>query len=373
MKQLSYIVIFAVIGTMVYLTLNQTAKSSRSFEFTYKVDLEGDNNSETIMKTWIPIPQSINNVQTISNEKLTYNKDELDCELLTEEVHKNKYYYCEAKNNEIEKASLIFTCDVERKEHKKVNLDINPDIYKEANNMVPVGAPKFAKVISKGELNGTDIKKIYNYVLTGMHYGKPTDDENSDNYKYINGGKNPNTGLEWLTNDTTYGELNIEKDDLVASQNKDTNYAYGNGNADYACDIGVGNCTDYHSYFMSLCRTLDVPARFHMGFNIPPDDTEDGEGAVKGYHCWADYYKEDANGQGAWYPVDISEADKAPNKADYFFGTLDKNRVEFTTGRDLVLKGRDPESPENFFIYPLFEGTKKMKKGKNYSFKYKNI
>ena len=28
------------------------------------------------------------------------------------------------------------------------------------------------------------------------------------------------------------------------------NYTFGNGNSIYACDIGVGNCTDYHSYFI---------------------------------------------------------------------------------------------------------------------------
>tara|TARA_B100001750_G_scaffold240637_1_gene250752 strand:- start:966 stop:1292 length:327 start_codon:yes stop_codon:yes gene_type:complete len=108
-----------------------------------------------------------------------------------------------------------------------------------------------------------------------------------------------------------------------------------------------------------------------MGFNIPPDDSKNGKGAVKGYHCWADYYTEDEDGKGAWYPVDISEADKAPEKAEYYFGTLNKDRVEFTTGRDLYLKGRTEK--ENFFIYPLFEGTKKMKKGKDFSFNYKNI
>jgi len=48
-----------------------------------------------------------------------------------------------------------------------------------------------------------------------------------------------------------------------------------------------------------------------MGFPIP----DNGEGQVGGYHCWADYYVE---GEG-WYPIDISEADKAPEKRDYYF------------------------------------------------------
>ena len=131
------------------------------------------------------------------------------------------------------------------------------------------------------------------------------------------------------------------------------------GNAVYACDIGVGNCTDYHSYFMSLSRSMDVPARFHMGFNVPKSGSE---GKVGGYHCWADYY---VDGEG-WYPVDISEADKDPEKAEYYFGTLNKDRVEFTTGRDLELKNYNKHV--NFFIYPLAEGTTITK-----AFSFKNI
>ena len=29
-----------------------------------------------------------------------------------------------------------------------------------------------------------------------------------------------------------------------------SNFTFGNGNSLYACNIGVGNCTDYHSYFI---------------------------------------------------------------------------------------------------------------------------
>ena len=163
------------------------------------------------------------------------------------------------------------------------------------------------------------------------------------NYKYIHGGKNPKTGKEWLPSNITYGLKNKSKDELVKSQ-KD-NYAYGNGNSVYACDIGV-DCTDYHSYFISLSRTMGVPARFHMGFPIPSGD----EGIVKGYHCWADYY---IDGKG-WYPVDISEADKDPNKIDYYFGTIGESRVEMMVGRDFELDGYG-SNPDNLFIYPLLE------------------
>ena len=82
-----------------------------------------------------------------------------------------------------------------------------------------------------------------------------------------------------------------------------------------------------------------------MGFPIPSGK----EGKVKGYHCWADYY---IDGEG-WYPVDISEADKDPSKAEYFFGTVDESRVEMMIGRDFSLDEYS-SNPVNLFIYPLF-------------------
>ena len=112
---------------------------------------------------------------------------------------------------------------------------------------------------------------------------------------------------------------------------------------------------------MSLCRTLDVPARFHMGFSIPNKDNET-QGKVGGYHCWADYYTEDKG----WTPVDISEADKDPSMAEYLNGTVNQHRVAFTVGRDLRLENR--RNSENFFVYPIVEGTNYEK-----SFSYKNL
>jgi hypothetical protein len=39
-----------------------------------------------------------------------------------------------------------------------------------------------------------------------------------------------------------------------------------------------------------------------------------------------------------WVPVDASEVAKDPDKREYFFGAHDENRVEFTSGRDLILQ-----------------------------------
>lgn len=106
---------------------------------------------------------------------------------------------------------------------------------------------------------------------------------------------------------------------------------WGQGDSERACDVGKGNCTDFHSLFMSLSRAEAIPAVFEMGYSTLPEGEANHEG---GYHCWA-WFHED----GRWVPVDISEADKHPEKASFFFGNLDADRITFSRGRDVVLPG----------------------------------
>jgi transglutaminase-like putative cysteine protease len=122
---------------------------------------------------------------------------------------------------------------------------------------------------------------------------------------------------------------------------------WGRGDALYACDSGTGNCTDFHAYFIALCRAVNIPARFAIGLTIPADEDE---GRISGYHCWAEFFAD-----GKWVPVDISEADKHPELADYYFGHHPANRFEFSAGRDLVVNPAPKSGPINFLVYPLLE------------------
>ena len=233
--------------------------------------------------------------------------------------------------------------------------NIDPNKYLTPYFTVPIGGI-FSSIINENNLSKSDIRGIYDFVLSGMHYGKPISPED----KYY---QEP-----WLTENGEYGLKSVSRDHVVKLYKKaievNGNYTFGNGNSIYACDIGVGNCTDYHSYFMSLGRTMDIPIRFHMGFSIP----EKEEGVVGGYHCWADYYVDNEG----WYPVDISEADKKPNKSDYFFGTICNNRVEMIIGRDILLEGYEPIIA-NLFIYPLLEIDDKSSRAFKKQFLYKRL
>ena len=248
------------------------------------------------------------------------------------------------------------TFEVLRREHRNmIYNNIDPRIYLDAYRTVPIGGV-FEKIISDNNLSKNNIRDIYDFIMEGMHYGKP---KSVDDIYYND---------PWLSSDEKYGMKQVGRENVVnlyqKSKKEGGNYTFGNGNAIYACDIGVGNCTDYHSYFMSLGRTLGIPTCFHMGFLIPLEE----EGKVNGYHCWADYY---VDGKG-WYPVDISEADKAPDKKEYFFGTVDQNRLEVMVGRDFIIKGYEPETT-NLFIYPIMEVHDIKSFAFNQSFSYKSL
>lgn len=126
---------------------------------------------------------------------------------------------------------------------------------------------------------------------------------------------------------------------------------WGRGDSTYACDVGRGNCTDFHAYFMALCLAAEIPSRFQIGLYGAYEGRPGQEYETGGYHCWAEFR---IPGQ-AWVPVDISEADKDPTKTDYFFGGHSNNRVTLSVGRDLVLEPKQAGEPLNYFVNPYAE------------------
>jgi transglutaminase-like putative cysteine protease len=123
---------------------------------------------------------------------------------------------------------------------------------------------------------------------------------------------------------------------------------WGRGDSVWACDSKTGNCSDFHSLFISLARSQKLPARFEIGFGLPE---KHGRGEIAGYHCWA-FFRPPGK---AWVPVDISEANKDPKKRDYYFGNLTPDRVTFSIGRDIDLVPRQAGKSINFLVYPYVE------------------
>lgn len=141
---------------------------------------------------------------------------------------------------------------------------------------------------------------------------------------------------------------------------------WGRGDTLRACHVGKGNCTDFHSLFISLARASGVPARFQIGTPLPEGKPQ---GEISGYHCWAEFYLE---GTG-WVPVDASEAWKDKSRLDYFFGTYDPNRLALSTGRDIRLTPSASNGPVNIFFYPHAEVDGEPCEGVRAEFRFRDV
>ncbi len=174
---------------------------------------------------------------------------------------------------------------------------------------------------------------------------------------------------EIATQETHEGETALQKaqaiyDYVYRTMRYDkSGTGWGRGDALWACDAHHGNCTDFHSLFAAMARSQHIPVRFAIGFAVPGDKHE---GGIPGYHCWADFFAENA-----WIPVDISEAWQQ-SKKDYFFGAHDENRVQFSVGRDIELSPRQAGEPLNYFVYPYVESGGRKYENVSNDFKFED-
>ncbi len=281
------------------------AAKSREFFFTYQTTVTGLEPGKTA-RIWLPVPPSN------EDQEVAIVKKELpgQSQIAKEPKYGNEILYIEAKADKDGNASVSVTYRVKRKEvlgdmnNKQVSKN-EIDLFLKPDAKVPIGGKPAALIAGK------DLPKD-----------------------------------EMALAKMLYDLVNLH---MVYSKDKP---GWGQGDAEWACDSKFGNCTDFHSLFISLARTKKMPAKFEMGFSVPE---KRGEGDIAGYHCWAKFKPE---GRG-WIPVDISEANKVRDKdqrmVEYYFGNLTEDRVTFTVGRDLTLVPKQDGPALNFLIYPYVE------------------
>lgn len=296
-----------VLLPLIALTLSARAQESRHFTFHYDFTVK---NLPAGKKTriWIPAAQS----DACQDVKIVSAKGDLPLKKTREPRFGDEIYFAEISS--VAQPELHFDVEYDVVRHERVALnpgarvvaasltskerreDLQPD------SLVPItGLPaELATKVTEGKAQPLDkARAIYDYVFVTMKYDK--------------------TGTGW-----------------------------GHGDVLYACDAKKGNCTDFHSLFIAMARSQGIPARFEIGFPLPPDKHS---AEIAGYHCWSDFY---VDGKG-WIPVDISEAWKHPDKKEYFFGSHDVNRMQFSIGRDLRLNPPQEGKPLNYFVYPYVE------------------
>ena len=262
-------------------------------------------------RMWIPLPSS-DIFQTVDIKSI---KAPGKQEVLQDREYGNKVLMLNLTPADSGKTiEIVF--DVKRLEKSVYREEINPEQYLQAESLVPsdVKFQSIAEEVVKGKTDDlVRARALYDHVIEKMRYAK-------------------------------YGS------------------GWGKGDAVFACDSERGNCTDFHSYFITLSRAVGIPARFAIGAAIP---SARNAGGVDGYHCWAEFYTE-----GRWWPVDISEGDKCSQLSTYFFGHHPANRIELSRGRDLVVEPGPVSGPINFLAYPVLEVNGKPVKAKvEFSFK----
>jgi len=279
---------------------------SREFLFTYAATVTGPKPGQAA-RIWLPVPPS-NAEQKVSIARSQFPAKTRQS---VEPKFGNEILYLEATADAKGTIPLSITYRVNRKEvfGKVQGTPVTPaerELFLKPDAKVPIGG-KPAQTLLKGKdlpKDGMKLAKLlYDIVNNHMEYSKK--------------------GTEW-----------------------------GQGDAVWACDSKYGNCSDFHSLFISLARTEKVPAKFEIGFPLPE---KRGKGEIGAYHCWAKFTPDGKT----WIPVDISAANQAratdPKMVEYYFGNLTENRVTFSVGRDLMLEPPQAGPPLNFFIYPYVE------------------
>ncbi len=301
----------------------------RSFEFTYHVQVSHLPVGAHEVRIWIPVASS-NRHQRVRIVKIS---GSTPSRITREPVYGDRMLYAEVHDPRSPDAEFTITYHVTRWQYSKGSyrqlLRYNGDpepllaplrLYLGPNRMIPIGGQMqaIADQVTRGEQGPVRIAHAaYTYLFDTMRYDK--------------------SGTGW-----------------------------GRGDAVWACNAKHGNCTDFHSAFIGILRNRKVPARFVIGFPLPPNASR---GVIPGYHCWAEFYVPHAG----WVPVDISEAWLDKKLYRYYFGTVDANRVRFSAGRDITLVPRQAGPPINFFVYPYIEVDGKAFNSVQDRFTFKNL
>lgn len=294
----------SAVAIFLLFTLCALAQSkSRHFELNYSFSVRVTDPGKPL-DIWFPIAHS----DQFQQVKIIFKSGDLPLQETSEPEYGNKMFY--AHTDKADRPEYHFTVkyDVVRLEHLAAASITKPASEKElarflhADKLVPITGKPAELAAEQVKPGMSDLEKghaFYNYVFSTMKYDK--------------------TGTGW-----------------------------GHGDTLWACDSKRGNCTDFHSVFISMARSQKIPARFEMGLSLPEGQNS---GDITGYHCWAEFYTRERG----WFPVDISEAWKHQEKKGYFFGAHDVNRVQFSVGRDIELTPHQHGDRVNYLIFPYVE------------------
>lgn len=302
-------------GTKITATISKESGSSREFDFTYSVRLPNLPKNIRSLRIWIPVATTNKH----QNVKLLKISGTVPLRITHEPEYGDRMAYVEIRHPHFKSASFKLVYHVMRREY---SIGSFRQLMRVDNKLAKT-TPSLARFVEPDRLIPIDgeIKEVANKATTGQ---KGEIAKAHAIYDYV------------------FHHMRYDK----------SGTGWGHGNAVWACNAKHGNCTDFHSLFIGMMRAEGIPARFVIGFPLPPGKLQ---GTIPGYHCWAEFY---VSSKG-WVPVDISEAWLNPSKYGFFFGSVDANRVRFSAGRDITLVPKQAGPPVNYFVYPYVEANGK--------------
>jgi transglutaminase-like putative cysteine protease len=282
---------------------------ARNFAIEYVGKVSGVPEGTGKLRVWMPVPQD-STVQTI--RELSFSQPP---RLTSEPKYGNKIAYWEfdKPRSDVE-LTMKFIC-----QHQEVVVDlarVSTDGEDAAVQFAAFKQPDKLVVVDD------EIRKLSGEITTGK--------------------------------ETTLKKARAIYDYVLGKMTYDKNHAgWGLGSTRHACEVGKGNCTDFHALFNSLCRAQGIASGFEIGLYLP---YEKGKAEpLGGYHCWA-FFRVPGK---TWVPVDCSEADRFADRREFFFGGHTSNRVTLSTGRDIALEPRQSGEPLNYFLNPYAEADGK--------------
>jgi transglutaminase-like putative cysteine protease len=159
---------------------------------------------------------------------------------------------------------------------------------------------------------------------------------------------------------TILGKATAIYDYIVENGRRDASIkGCGIGDIDALLANLSGKCADISPFFVTMARSVGVPAREIFGTRIG------AEGDISGaFHCRAEFY---LPGYG-WVPVDPSDVLKyhlknncdtsnpeAQNVRDYLFGGQTESYIDFYASDDVILNPAQDGGVLNYFMYPYAE------------------
>ena len=211
-------------------SLAVSARADRAFHFNYGANVKGIANAQRV-QIWVPIPES-NEHQDVKTGSRYFRRVPVVIKDATDHKYGNRLRYFELRpkpDGQFDDEFLFqFEYDVTRREVRALEKtgagsrlsSAEKRVFLASNAMVPLTGKPLKLLPDFGSQDPISMaRQIYDRVDTHIKYDK-------------------------------------------------SKPGYGNGDVLWVCDSRFGNCTDFHSLFISLARSQGIPARFEIGF--PP-------------------------------------------------------------------------------------------------------